>query len=78
MRSGVGAFCVGSFRERRFLLFFLEVDEEEWPEDEDEEDELDEAWAARGGVVRNTPISANREKRTTDLSEVHALAQRIF
>jgi hypothetical protein len=61
------------------LLFFLEDDEDKWEEDEVAEDEvLDEACAARGGDVRNTPKKANRDSKTTDLSEVHALAQRIF
>jgi hypothetical protein len=45
MRSGVGAFCVGSRRERRdFLLdlFFFEDAGEEWPDDFDADFEADE------------------------------------
>jgi hypothetical protein len=45
MRSGVGAFCVGSRRERRdFLLdlFFFEDAGEEWPDDFEADFEADE------------------------------------
>jgi hypothetical protein len=45
MRSGVGAFCVGSRREWGFLLldfFFLDVAGEEWLADFEADAEADE------------------------------------
>ena len=83
MRWGVGAFCVGSRRERRFFDFFLVVEAPE-VEVEPDADEPDCGFEGRGLRARASERETERDKnnrvaaRANDTVAMPLLAERIF